>query len=245
MMDQSLAFLGKIALAAILALAFVAGPGSSAQAQDKYSTGLLALDSAAVCPRNFSMHRDSTLSIICNCGEDAFTGSVWGTDTYTHDSSICNAALHAGAVGPDGGMVLAKGAPGLSSYEGTESNGVRSSNYGSYGWSFVFPVLSKSGFKGADTAEACPNDMTDHRGSSELLTCRCDANAVTGNVWGTDVYTDDSSVCAAALHYGAIGPDGGVVTIFPAPGEDEYFGSSYNGVTSRDYGAWSGSFFFE
>jgi len=62
-------------------------------------------------------------------------------------------------------------------------------------------------------------------------------------VWGTDVYTDDSSVCTAAVHAGAITiEDGGEVTIEIRPGEDEYEGSEQNGIESSPYGPWGGSF---
>ena len=62
-------------------------------------------------------------------------------------------------------------------------------------------------------------------------------------VWGTGVYTDDSSVCVAAVHAGVIGPSaGGTVTIEIALGQDSYGGAAQNGVTTRDYGAWPGSY---
>jgi len=63
------------------------------------------------------------------------------------------------------------------------------------------------------------------------------------DVWGTDVYTDDSSVCTAAVHAGVITlEDPGTVTIEIRPGEDSYEESERNGVTSLPYPAWGGSF---
>lgn len=62
-------------------------------------------------------------------------------------------------------------------------------------------------------------------------------------VWGTDVYTDDSSVCTAGVHAGAITvEDGGDVTIEIAPGEESYDASEQNGIESSSYGPWGGSF---
>lgn len=64
-----------------------------------------------------------------------------------------------------------------------------------------------------------------------------------GTVWGAEVYTDDSAVCAAAVHAGAISfARGGAVTIEVRPGQSSYRGTDWNGVVSRDYGAWDGSF---
>ena len=64
-------------------------------------------------------------------------------------------------------------------------------------------------------------------------------------IWGTDVYTDDSSVCTAAVHAGLIGLDGGGrVRIVIRPGLEAYVGTSRNGMISEDYGPWAGSFSF-
>ena len=63
------------------------------------------------------------------------------------------------------------------------------------------------------------------------------------SVWGTEVYTDDSSICTAAVHVGAITiDDGGEVTIEITAGEDSYEGTEQNGIESLDYGPWGGSF---
>ena len=63
-----------------------------------------------------------------------------------------------------------------------------------------------------------------------------------GTVWGTDTYSDDSSVCAAAVHAGAITFAGGSVTVEMRSGLDSYSGSTRNGVGTQDWGSWSGSF---
>lgn len=66
-----------------------------------------------------------------------------------------------------------------------------------------------------------------------------------GSVWGTSVYTDDSSVCAAALHAGVISDTkGGSVTVEMLPGRPAYSGTTSHGVISQSWGAWSCSFRF-
>ncbi len=73
----------------------------------------------------------------------------------------------------------------------------------------------------------------------------CPPGAPAGRVWGTGLYTDDSSICSAAVHAGLIRPDsGGSVTIEISPGAASYQGSSRYGVTSNNYGGWHGSFRF-
>ncbi|QIX54062.1 LCCL domain protein (plasmid) [Rhodococcus sp. DMU1] len=71
----------------------------------------------------------------------------------------------------------------------------------------------------------------------------CPAGGTFGSVWGSGTYTDDSSVCTAGVHAGVISQQtGGVVVIVISPGLSSYQGSTANGVTSQDWGNWSGSF---
>jgi hypothetical protein len=72
------------------------------------------------------------------CPANGVEATVWGTDVYTVDSSICTAAVHAGKFTREsGGPVEIELRPGESSYEGTTRNGVKTNDYGNYGSSFV------------------------------------------------------------------------------------------------------------
>ncbi|MEM8559713.1 MAG: LCCL domain-containing protein [Bacteroidota bacterium] len=81
------------------------------------------------------------------------------------------------------------------------------------------------------------------RGVGARLRFDCPEGGAFSTVWGTDLYTDDSSVCTAAVHAGVITQDaGGSVVIELRPGADSYDGSTRNGVTTRDWGNWGNSF---
>lgn len=64
------------------------------------------------------------------------------------------------------------------------------------------------------------------------------------SVTGSGVYTDASSICAAAAHAGAIDAQrGGLVMIQILPGQNDYHGTMQNFIHSADYArAWGGSF---
>ena len=64
------------------------------------------------------------------------------------------------------------------------------------------------------------------------------------SVTGSGIYTDASSICAAAAHAGALTPQhGGVVMIQILPGQGDYRGSAQNFIFSSDYAQkWGGSF---
>jgi hypothetical protein len=59
----------------------------------------------------------------------------------------------------------------------------------------------------------------------------------TGPVWGTDIYTGDSAIAAAALHAGAVEPgENAVVRVTVVAPSRTYTGSIRNGVTSSSFG---------
>ena len=94
----------------------------------------------AACPANFQ--QVSGTSISCHCGPQQISGAVWGTMTYTSDSSICVAAVHAGVIPASGGTVTAEAAPGCDTYPGTANNGISTSDWAAWDASFFFPSIS-------------------------------------------------------------------------------------------------------
>ena len=96
------------------------------------------------------------------------------------------------------------------------------------------------------TAIAWTDDAQSHRGqNNRTFSYALAPGGAEDSVWGTDVYTDDSSIGTAAVHAGLITfTAGGTVTIRILPGQSSYTGSTRNGVTSGDWDAWDGSFEF-
>lgn len=194
---------------------------------------------AAVCPNNNVADAET---LTCRCDATVLIGSVWGSGPYTNDSSICAAAAHAGLLSAEGiGTVTLNHSEGCVSYAPSTQNGVTTLAYGSWNSSYFFPNAGGADCAGTvGNVQACPSNMG---GQGDSLTCACSAEATTvGSIWGTNVYTDDSAICKAALHSGAIGPGGGVVQVMRAPGMKAYPASTANGVESLAYGSWQGSF---
>ena len=64
-----------------------------------------------------------------------------------------------------------------------------------------------------------------------------------GVIFGTDVYTDDSSIAAAAVHSGALKPnETGTIMVSVVPGRPSYTGSSRHGIESQGCAEWSRSY---
>ena len=87
--------------------------------------------------QNCSINVGDKLMVSCPSG-----GTIryaWGTDTYTADSSVCTAAVHAGLIGVDsGGDVYIEIVAGQEQYDGSERNGVTTQKRGDWLTSFVF-----------------------------------------------------------------------------------------------------------
>jgi hypothetical protein len=180
------------------------------------------------------------------------SNSIWGTDTYTGDSSVCTAGMHAGLIGADGGIMGVVIADGRPAYRGTKRNGIQSSDYGKYGSSYTVartdvplptPPAPPGLPSGAQVIEAgcsfSSKQIAGEPGSVHRVNCPADC---TGAVWGTDAYTSDSRVCVAALHTGLIPKTGGDVAVVIEGARPAFRGSKRNGVSSSDYGPYGGSF---
>lgn len=85
-------------------------------------------------------------------------------------------------------------------------------------------------------------DVPGEEGQKRFVKCPAGCLASYHAVWGTEVYSDDSSVCAAAIHAGAIGPEGGLALFDFLPGRQQYEASTRAGVQSRSWGWWARSF---
>jgi hypothetical protein len=74
----------------------------------------------------------------------------------------------------------------------------------------------------------------------------CPPAGTAGTVWGSDIYTADSSICTAAVHGGKITLEqGGEVTIEIRPGRSIYGSTTRNGITSNPFGEFAQSIVFK
>ena len=191
-------------------------------------------------------HYGSRFLFICPAG--GTTGRLWGTGTYTDDSSVCTAAVHVGTITvTSGGSVTIEIRRGRAAYTGSRRNAVPSSSYGPWSGSFVIVGGHRGGSGSAKMGgggwAATAVAYTPHSGTR--YTYVCPPGGPAAPVWGTDMYTDDSSVCTAGVQVGLITvAHGGTVTIQMAPSMPSYLGYTWNGVTTRTYGHWQASFHF-
>ncbi len=193
--------------------------------------------------------------ITITLGPNGSEGSVWGTGVYTDDSKIGSAAVHMGLITfEEGGQVTIEIREGLDAYEGSSAHGVTTSAYGPWDGSFVF--IDRQGNVIQATAQSSSGmfienstwDTNATQWSEQIgqrYTLDFPPNGYAGPIWGTGIYTDDSSIGTAAVHAGLITfSSGGRVTIEMREGLQSYEGSYKNGVDSSAYDAWGASFVF-
>jgi hypothetical protein len=222
----------------IFASCLVAGAGVALAYEQKETD-------TQICPDRLAAGTDSML---CSCPSEATAnGSVWGSDPYTDDSAICRSALHAGAIGTEGGLVFVVEAPGRPSYPASTRNSVASGAWTSaWGRSIAFrPTYEARDVDRQAMAQDCPANA----GGLDVgarLQCGCAAEAAaSGSVWGSGPYTGDSAICRAAVHAGAIGGEGGMVRVRVTAGRDGYSASARNGVGANSWGSYAKSFEFD
>jgi hypothetical protein len=79
----------------------------------------------------------------------------------------------------------------------------------------------------------------------DVLEFLCPADGLVATIYGTDVYSDESSICTAAVHAGVITREqGGLVFVEIRPGQSSYVGSTRNGISSNNWGSQRGSISF-
>lgn len=117
---------------------------------------------------------------------------------------------------------------------------------------FVFSLLMPCAALAADTlkVEVQPQNASRWRGTSSGTAIIAVVTGGTGGaVWGGGAatpYTDDSSISTAAVHAGALkSGETGLVAITILPGRSNYTFSTANGVTTKSYGSYDGSYSIE
>lgn len=172
---------------------------------------------------------------------------VYGTDTYPSNNSICVAAVHAGKIGKDGGIVTVQLNPGASEYKGSKRNGIETASLPATPRSMVFVDSASAAAADKVQLDHLPRIKWDTKFTTtgfaykqligQRFTFRCLAapgNLRPRRIVGTDSYAFHSMVCRAAVHAGKIGKDGGIVSVQIDPGKKKLVGSIRNGIESKN-----------
>ena len=172
--------------------------------------------------------------------------AINGTGIYPSTSPICVAAVHAGAVGPEGGQIKLQLNPGIEQYTGSKSNGIESGNFPQTQRSIVFVDEGLVQAMNQVQRDYAPRLKWNTKftstglanmklvGQQFVFHCpMAPANLAGRRVYGTDRYAFNSLVCLAAVHAGHITEDGGFVTVQMEEPAGKLEGSIRYGIESK------------
>src|SRR5262249_30076731 len=156
-------------------------------------------------------------------------------------SHLGMAAVHCGLLkAGQRGVVKVTILPGQANYAATTRHGITSYAYGS--WGLSFKVERSFGFLPQQQVNAFQPDP------GALVTFRAEVGksflfevtgSNAGSVWGTDIYTDDSSLATAAVHAGVLTPgQKAIVKVTILPGQAGYADTTRYGVSSGSWQSW-------
>ncbi len=173
--------------------------------------------------------------------------TVYGTDVYPSDNTICVAALHAGKIDKAGGAVTVQLNPGAEAYSGSSRNGVETADLPATPRSFVFVDETSAAAADQVRLDYIPRLEWDTKFTAtgfahkqllgQRFTFKCPAapsDMRPRRVVGTDSYDFKAIVCRAAVHAGAITTDGGFVNVQMDPGKKKLVGSIRNGIETKN-----------
>src|SRR5688572_8431143 len=174
------------------------------------------------------------LTFVCPATDGA-GASVYGTDVYTAESSVCPAAIHAGVLKPkQAGTVSILIGSGAKAFTGSTRNGVTTKSYGAWPTSFTFVTDTGPGtINWRTTWSQIPREFT------QPVSLVCPPGGQLGGVaWGTDIYTRDSTICVAAVHAGVITLEkGGEITVTRVANATPFKASERFGVKTATWSA--------
>lgn len=103
-------------------------------------------------------------------------------------------------------------------------------------------ILKMIGAKASNAISEAVN-LTQYRGQHGKVLYFEVIGRTSGTVYGQGTYTDDSDLATAAVHSGILKPgEKGRVKVTILAGQSQYVGTSANGITSREFSEWEGSF---
>lgn len=225
------------------------------------------IDGARTTPRRFASYYEANRGIIDYSPSTATietNSSTWRHVVMSHDGSTLKLYLDGEEVVSESAQPLRSFSSAMLSIAGSDNGldlfagdfdevrifnraltGAEVSTLASGG--SVGSAGDDSGSTGSITADviAAPANLVGYRNRVGQSLQFSVTGSTTGAIWGTGTYTDDSSVATAAVHAGVVAPgQTAEVTINILAGQSSYPASTANGVTSRTWGSWGGSYSF-
>ena len=172
-----------------------------------------------------------------NCSGDS-KDSVFGTEIYHPQSSICKAAQHSGAIpkGKGGSVIISLIGP-KPIFNGSEGEDHSfSATFAAADKSFMIKKALPIQKVNCSTTAQIGKFSDAPTNSQFVVMCPKMCSMLKDEIYGTEAYTENSSICIAAIHRGIINDRGGEARFIIQSGRDNYKGSNGFGVISKESG---------
>lgn len=173
---------------------------------------------------------------LCPAGCLNSRAKVFGSFNYESSSSICRAAIHSGVLDNRGGLVDITRKGRTDYFVKSTRNGVESLSKFKPSNAFTVSKVTVQTLDCYTTVEElCQFRKPAAHCPRSYCPAYCkDEPSYWAPVYGTNVYADNSSICKAAVHAGAIGnQEGGYIDVMPVDKKRSYSGSLKNGIRSE------------
>lgn len=171
---------------------------------------------------------------------------VYGSFIYHPLSSICKSASHAGHIKKEeGGYVLVELVSGKKIYNGSQGvDKSLSSTFSSAKISFRTKKATAPTKITCDDTAANPPFNTAAVGAKFVVICpkKCSEHKL--KVFGSEIYTDKTSICLAGIHNGVMNDRGGELEFMIESGQSYYKGTRSFGIISKSRGEYVRSYKF-
>ena len=224
-------------------------PGSTGTYSESEKTNIETIDlkcGTNLLDRRFTGHPGKIFRAKCpNCSNDKTM--IFGTAIFHPRSSICRAALHTGVILKDkpGEIYVTLTGPKPMFNGSLGQNDINSGTFSKAESSFFVTKAEKLTKVSCVTA---PNMLKFGIAPvKSIFVVLCPKNCSeekAKRVYGTDFYTDHSSICIAAIHHGIINDKGGEVKFMIDGSKPQFKGSMGFGIESLDAAAHIRTFLF-
>lgn len=189
-------------------------------------------------PGNLSAYASQIDTVLYVQVTGSVQGAIYGTDSYTADSPLAVAAVHAGLLGSGATGVVKVSIASQTSYRSSSRNGITSLAYDG-----TYPGYTLAADDGGETTITGLTNMLSLRHQPGTYQVRVTGDRSAGTVWGMNTYTDDTPLAAAAVHTGLLAHgQTAILRVTLLGSQSSFIGCEWNGVTSLDYGAFDGSY---
>jgi hypothetical protein len=178
------------------------------------------------------------------CVNQLSSVALFGTEIFHPRSGICKAAAHLGLLNSAQNEILLYILPGKKVYNGSSSkNDLKSYSFGSSTLSFTIKVAPP--LRNIDCLQTADSGLFANAPVFSRFVARCPSGCSNqGEVYGSEIYSDSSSICRAAIHYGALTNHGGEIDFMIEGGTSFYKSKLGFGIMSKSKEGFIRSFRF-